>query len=96
MKVTSANGLTGMIIHTMGNYWFRVTDKDGTFTDYSILHCDLCVTINDEDAYLYERNGHALLDHSPETLGFKEYTSHPIAMDGSVDLSTTHKDLSSY
>ena len=74
MNATSANGVTGLIIHTDGHYWFRVTDPvTGQFVDYAITHCDLNVTIDDEDAYFYPAgaigNSGPVLDHSPETLG---------------------------
>jgi len=71
-KPKSANGVKGCIL-PIGNLWvFRVYDEDGEFTDYDIYHSDLQVTINDVDAYFYEReNGEPYLDHSPETLGIK-------------------------
>ena len=69
----SANGVTGHLIYLHnGNYAFRVYNKeDGTFIDYDLMHSDLCVTINDEDAsfYHYEIDDAHQLDHSPETLG---------------------------
>ena len=70
MKPKSANGVTGCLL-PIGEVWvFRVYTQDGEYTDYDIFHSDLSVTINDEDAYFYERrSGEPYLDHSPATLG---------------------------
>lgn len=69
MKPTSANGVTGVLL-PIGV--FRVYHDGGEFTDYDICHSDLQVTINDTDAYFYEReDGEPYLDHSPQTLGIK-------------------------
>lgn len=72
MKVTSANGLTGFIIRVDDTHMFRVYHEDKTFTDYDMIHYDLEVTIVDPDAYLYEFNGRAYLDHAPTTLGVQD------------------------
>ena len=73
MKITNANGVAGMLLnpyHNEGKWTFRVTNDNGTFTDYDLCHSDLCVTINDADAVFYkDPNGPNRLDHSPETLG---------------------------
>jgi len=68
----SANGVSGVLL-PIGEVWvFRVYHNDGEFTDYDIFHSDLKVTINDADAYFYEReNDESYLDHSPQTLGIK-------------------------
>jgi len=79
MKVKNANGVTGCFITVwtgseQKDYTlkFRVYEKDHTFTDYDIVHNDLSVTIDDEDAAFYIlEDGRAVLDHSPETLGIK-------------------------
>jgi hypothetical protein len=69
----SANGVEGHLIYTaMGKYMFRVYDKDNNFVDYDLAHSDLCVTINDADAYFYRDEYSDVLDHSPETLGIKD------------------------
>ena len=69
-KMQSADGVTGIIIHSGGHYWFRVYEDLGEFKDYNLAHSDLSVTINDSDATFYEyENGTMSLDHSPETLG---------------------------
>jgi hypothetical protein len=69
---TSANGIEGHLIYTgEGKYVFRVYDKDHNFVDYDLMHSDLCVTINDSDAFFYRNNEENTLDHSPETLGIK-------------------------
>ena len=71
-KPQSANGITGCLL-PIGELWvFRVYDSNGSFTDYDIFHSDLSITINDEDAYFYERkDGRQYLDHSPQTLGIR-------------------------
>lgn len=71
MKITKGNGVEGIIIYSMGEHYFRVYDhnKEAPFVDYKIFHSDLCVTINDEDAFFYETEGKHYLDHSPATLG---------------------------
>lgn len=73
IKITSANGVTGIIIVSGEDVYFRVYDKDFSFIDYNLAHSDLKVTINDNDAYFYEHgrdvNEAKILDHSPETLG---------------------------
>jgi hypothetical protein len=74
MKITNANGVTGMLLnpyHQDGKWVFRVTNDDKTFTDYILSHSDLCVTIHDTDAAFYEDGGHRRLDHSPEVYGIK-------------------------
>ncbi len=70
----SAKGVKGFLLDSFdGNYYFRVYDGEGGFKDYLLKHCDLEITINDEDAVLYEReNGDLSLDHSTETLGLEE------------------------
>ena len=54
LKMKPAKGTKGFIIRTNDNgYMFRVYDKDHNFIDYDILHHDLSITINEEDAQLY-------------------------------------------
>jgi hypothetical protein len=74
MKPKSANGVEGHLIYTGGpnRYVFRVYTGAGKFTDYDLFHSDLCVTINDPDAYFYRCNENNVLDHAPATLGVKE------------------------
>ena len=55
-----------------GGVFFRVYDKGKDFTDYNILCDGLDIEINDNDAYVYEKNGELYIDHAPETLGIKE------------------------
>ena len=75
MKPKSAKGLRGHIIDSFdGNYYFRVYDADHNFTDYDLRHCDLAVVIDDDDAFLYEDEFSASLDHAPATLGIKDDT----------------------
>ena len=69
-KPKSAKGLRGHIIDCFdGNYYFRVYDADHNFVDYALRHCDLAVVIDDDDAYLYDEEFSARLDHAPSTLG---------------------------
>jgi hypothetical protein len=69
-KPVSANGMSGILLPIGGSMVFRVYEPDGEFTDYDIYHSDLCVTIDDEDAYFYtSKSGETYLDHSPATLG---------------------------
>jgi len=72
MKLTNANGVSGVLL-PIGETWvFRVYHENGEFTDYDIFHSDLSITINDGDAFFYERrDGQPYLDHSPETLGIR-------------------------
>jgi hypothetical protein len=75
MTARSAKGLRGCIIDDFnGGYWFRVYDADHNFTDYDLRHCDLAVIIDDDDAFLYEDEFIAKLDHAPATLGIKDDT----------------------
>ena len=67
----SANGVEGHLIYSaiLDTYLFRVYNPSGEFVDYDIAHSDLCVTINDPDAYFYCRGNDDVLDHAPATLG---------------------------
>jgi hypothetical protein len=66
----SAEGIEGQLIYTgAGVYVFRVYTDNFEFTDYDLLHCDLSVTITDQDATFYSDNEGNRLDHSPATLG---------------------------
>ena len=72
---TSANKVSGHLLRTFNpegvDYVFRVYNADRTFVDYDLHHVDLCVTIEDEDAFFYRGDGIDRLDHAPETLGLK-------------------------
>jgi hypothetical protein len=64
-----ANGTTGVLIRVLGQTMFRVySDDRKTFVDYDLLHSDLQVTINDDDAHFYQKGGRNYLDHSPHTI----------------------------
>ena len=70
MISVSANGVEGYLIRCVdGQYRFRVYKADFDFTDYDLLHSDLCVTIADKDATFYSDDKGDRLDHNPETLG---------------------------
>ena len=66
--IKPAKGQKGYLLYTMNNeYVFRVYREDNSFTDYDILHCDLELTINDNDAIFYDfDDGRSILDHSYE------------------------------
>jgi len=70
--IKSANGVSGHLLYVHGKhdgYVFRVYNPDHTFTDYDIRHCDLTLTIHDEDAFFYSNGKTDVLDHAPSTLG---------------------------
>ena len=72
MISVSANGVEGYLIRCVdGRYRFRVYKANFDFTDYDLLHSDLCVTITDQDATFYSDAFSNRLDHSPATLGVK-------------------------
>jgi len=69
----SANGVRGHLLNLFdGEYVFRVYDDKHNFVDYNIHHSDLCVIIDDPDAYFYHRDGQDILDHAPMTLGLTD------------------------
>ena len=65
----SADGVEGHLLYT--GYVFRVYADNFEFTDYDLLHSDLCVTITDKDATFYSDKHGNRLDHSPATLGIE-------------------------
>jgi len=73
-----ASGVSGILISSPENgYFFRVTDSDGEFVDYELIHDDLPITIDDNSfATLYrDADGDddvGILDHSPSVLGLEE------------------------
>lgn len=69
--IKPAKGQKGYLLYTMNKeYVFRVYKEDHSFTDYDILHCDLELTINDNDATFYDfDDGRSILDHSYEVAG---------------------------
>lgn len=69
--MTKAKGVKGFIIRGVNDYWFRVYDKDHNFIDYEIWHHDLAITIDDDDAVLYEpdQDDVGILDYD-----FSEYS----------------------
>ena len=70
-KNKPANGTVGYLIRvaTEQGYVFRVYDDNHDFVDYDILHYDMKIQIQDEDAYFYSDVVADYIDHSPETLG---------------------------
>lgn len=59
-------GVKGVLMGTADGLVFRTFDAHGNLKDYEIFHCDLEITIEDSDCYLYEDK---YLDYSKETLG---------------------------
>jgi hypothetical protein len=96
MEIQSATGFTGHLLDDFcGGYNFRVYNKDKTFVDYRLTHTDLVVKILDADAAFYvNEDGDAKLDHSAETLGYrdraKEALAHP---DAAKELSEDEQTL---
>jgi len=72
MTARSANGVRGHLLNLIdGTVVFRVYTEHN-FVDYDLHHSDLCVTIDDTDAYFYQRDGQEILDHAPMTLGMTD------------------------
>ena len=73
MTARSANGVRGHLLNLIdGTVVFRVYDAEHNFVDYDLHHSDLCVTIDDADAYFYQQDGQDILDHAPMTLGMTD------------------------
>jgi hypothetical protein len=74
LNKTSATGCRGILIDSFdGHYHFRVYDVDHNFKDYLVRHCDLEITLHDQDATFYEyEDGTMTLDHSMEVTGEKD------------------------
>lgn len=70
-EAESAAGVKGVLIRMVdGAFAFRVYHDKGDFSDYSIRHDELSVTIDsDELAAFYKMSEHCILDHSPQVLG---------------------------
>lgn len=65
-----AKGVKGCLLRTIdGRAVFRIYEKDFTFKDYDIYHHDMFITIDDDDAFLYESDGKMFIDYGPATLG---------------------------
>ena len=75
MTARSAHGVRGHLLNLIdGTVVFRVYDAEHNFVDYDLHHSDLCVTIDDADAYFYRRDEQDILDHAPMTLGIEDGT----------------------
>ncbi len=76
MKAKKIVGLKGILCRSVnGAYFIRARKSDGSEQDYDIAHSDLLIEVTDEDAYIYRRKGHLVIDHSPATLGVLENKS---------------------
>lgn len=77
LKEQSAAGAKGILIRSFEDdktvYFLRIYHNNETFDDYKLLHCDLSVTIDeDELASFYEdENGDKYLDETPETMNWE-------------------------
>jgi hypothetical protein len=71
VKIESADGREGYLIWCGGDrYVFRIyTQAPDDFTDYDLRHSDMRIKIVDSDAFFYEDETSATIDHSPDTLG---------------------------
>ena len=67
--IKSAKGIKGVLCVSTGFTFLRVTNEDNTYTDYDIIHYDMNITIDDDDAHIYKNDGEYYIDYSPETLG---------------------------
>lgn len=68
----AADGTTGVLCRsaTGEGFFFRIYGEDGSFTDYTLRHDELCVTIASHAmASFYEIGEERVLDHSPQVLG---------------------------
>lgn len=64
MIKTDAQGVQGVLIRTFQNkIVFRVYNEHHEFVDYDILHHDLCVTITDDNAALYDTGKRQFIDY---------------------------------
>ncbi len=71
-EVASAEEVKGILIRSGSNYFFRVYQNDGEFTDYDVSHDELSITIDtDAMASFYTDGESFVLDHSPSVLGLK-------------------------
>jgi hypothetical protein len=72
-KYRNANKQKGIILRSLDGSpsLFRIYGKKGSFKDYEIIHNDIQVQIQDDDAeFLESIDGETfLLDHSRQTLG---------------------------
>lgn len=69
---TPASGKNGVIIRSLGTFFFRVYHADHTFTDYEIRHDDLSLIIDQDSLAAFYTDGQRhVLDHSPEVLGLE-------------------------
>lgn len=68
----SASGKNGVLIRSLGTFFFRVYHADHTFTDYEIRHDDLSVTIDQDSLAAFYTDGQRhVLDHAPEVFGLE-------------------------
>lgn len=73
-KIKKKKKLEGILCKsTDGSFFLRVYDKSNNFKDYEIAHCDLKITIEDDDCFLYEDDykKEYVIDYGPKTLGIK-------------------------
>lgn len=72
MKTLTAKGTKGFLLRSFNNRCiFRTYNEQGEFKDYDILHHDLEITIDSDDALLFEDRDNNFIDYTPEVLGYK-------------------------
>ncbi len=77
LKEQSAARAKGILIRSFEDgkavYFFRIYHDRETFDDYKLLHCDLSVTIDENElASFYEdEKGDKYLDETPATMGWE-------------------------
>ena len=78
-KVESAEGVRGLLCRSFdGTYFFR-TKRSGRWRDCDLLHSDLEVTIEPgQDAAFYYIGSELVLDHNPQTMGYKDKTDRKV------------------
>lgn len=79
VEARPAEGVTGVLCHgaSGGPTFFRVYGAEGAFTDYTVRHEELAVTIApDAMASFYILGEEPVLDHSPQVLGLQRSGGH--------------------
>ena len=78
LEERSAKGTKGILLASHGpngdpTFVFRVYHHGGSFTDYDILHHDMFITIEEDDAVFRNEDGeNPYIDYSNQTLGYED------------------------
>lgn len=65
--------MKGMLIASLGSFFFRVYNEDQGYTDYQIFHDDLNIEIEVDPAFVKVVNngdGTGYIDHSDSVMGY--------------------------